>query len=89
MNETELLFKLSNLNPNFALTVRYLTVAQKAQTQINFPKHVTVSQNTNQFPKAQNSFQKHKLIFQNTNQFHETLISFWTKRLGTILMWTR
>jgi len=52
------------------------TVAQKAQTQINFPKHVTVSQNTSQFPKAHNSFPKYKLISQNTNMFSKTQINF-------------
>ena len=29
MNETELLFKLSNLNPNYALTLGYLNSAFK------------------------------------------------------------
>ena len=52
------------------------TVAQKARTQINFPKHKSVSQNTNQFPKTQVSFPKHKLISQNTNMFSKTQINF-------------
>ena len=54
-------------------------MAQKGQTQISLPKHKTVSQNTNQFPKTQISLPKHKSISQNTNQFRETQI----KRLGT------
>ena len=41
---------------------RVSTVAQKGQTQISLPKHKTVSQNTNQFPKTQNSLPKHKSI---------------------------
>ena len=39
------------------------------KTQINFPKHKSVSQNTNQFPKTQ-------IDFQNTNQFSKTQINF-------------
>ena len=54
----------------------FTTVAQKAQTQINFPKHKSVSQNKNQFPKTQINFPKHKLSFQNTNQFSKTQINF-------------
>ena len=56
--------------------IRSITVAQKAQTQINFAKHKSVSKNTNQFPKTQINFPKHKSIFQNTNQFPETQINF-------------
>ena len=44
-----------------------ITVAHKAQTQINFPKHKSVSKNTSQFPKTQINFPKHKYVFQNTN----------------------
>ena len=64
------------------------TVAQKGQTKISLPKHKTVSQNTNQFPKTQINFPKHKSVyqntkffktqtnFQNTNQFTKTQINF-------------
>ena len=52
------------------------TVAQKGQTQISLPKHKTVSQNTNQFPKTQISLPKHKSISQNTNQFTKTQNNF-------------
>ena len=51
------------------------TVAQKGQSQISLPKHRTISQNTNQFPKTQISFPKHKSISQNTNQFLKTRTS--------------
>ena len=50
-------------------------MAQKGQSQISLPKHKTISQNTNQFPKAQISFPKHKSISQNTNQFIKTRTS--------------
>jgi len=53
-----------------------ITVAQKGQSQINFPKHKLVSQNTNQFLKTQINFSKHKSISQNTNQFLKTQINF-------------
>ena len=52
------------------------TVAQKGQTQISLPKHKTVSQNTNQFPKTQIGLPKHKSISQNTNQFTKTQKNF-------------
>ena len=52
------------------------TVAQKGQSQISLPKHKTISQNTNQFPKTQNNFPKHKLVSQNTNRFLKTQINF-------------
>ena len=48
------------------------TVAQKGQSQISLPKHKTISQNTNQFPKTEIDFSKHKSISQNTNQFAKT-----------------
>ena len=58
-------------------------VAQKGQTQISLPKHKTVSQNTNQFPKTQISLpkhksmsQKHKSAYQNTKQFLKTQTNF-------------
>ena len=53
-------------------SVAYSTVAQKAQTQINFPKHKSISQNANMFSKTQINFPKHKSISQNTNQFQKT-----------------
>ena len=52
------------------------TVAQKGQSQISFPKHKSIFQNTNQFTKTQINFLKHKPIFQNTNQFTKTQINF-------------
>ena len=52
-----------------------VTVAQKGQSQIGLPKHKTISQNTNQFPKTQISLPKQKIISQNTNQFSKTQIS--------------
>ena len=52
------------------------TVAQKGQSQISLPKHKTISQNTNQFPKTQISLPKHKTISQNTNQFTKTQNNF-------------
>ena len=51
-------------------------MAQKGQSQISLPKHKTISQNTNQFPKTQISLPKHKTISQNTNQFTKTQINF-------------
>ena len=39
-------------------------------------KHISISQNTNQFPKAHNSFPKHKSISRNTNQLPKTQINF-------------
>ena len=53
-----------------------ITVAQKAQTQINLQKHKSISQNKSQFPKTQINFPKHKSVFQNTNQSPETQINF-------------
>ena len=52
------------------------TVAQKGQTQISFPKHKSIYQNTNQFPKTQISLPEHKTISQNTKQFSKTQINF-------------
>ena len=52
------------------------TVAQKGQTQISLPKHKTVSQNTNQFPKTQISLPKYKSMSQNTNQLTKTQNNF-------------
>jgi len=49
--------------------------AQKDQSQISLPKHKSLSQNTNHFPKTKISFPKHKSISQNTNQFPKTQIS--------------
>ena len=60
----------------FDKTTYKTTVAQKGQSQINFPKHKLVSQNTNQFPKTQINFPKHKSVSQNTNQLTKTQISF-------------
>ena len=54
----------------------HTTVAQKGQSQISLPKHKTISQNTNQFPKTQISLPKHKTISQNTNQFTKTQNNF-------------
>ena len=51
-------------------------MAQKGQSQISLPKHKTISQNTNQFPKTQISLPKHKTISQNTNQFTKTQNNF-------------
>ena len=58
-------------------------MAQKGQSQINLPKHKTISQSTNQFPETQISLPKHKTISlkhkpisQSTNQFTETQNSF-------------
>ena len=62
-------------------------MAQKGQTQNSFPKHKSISQSTNQFPKTQISlpkqflktqtyFPKHKSVYQNTNQFHKTQTNF-------------
>ena len=58
------------------IRARPCTVAQKGQSQISLPKHKTISQNTNRFPKAQISFPKHKLVSQNTNRFLKTQINF-------------
>ena len=46
------------------------------KTQNNFPKHKSISQNTNQFAKTQKNFAKHKSISQNTNRFLKTQINF-------------
>ena len=46
------------------------------KTQNNFPKHKSISQNTNQFLKTRTSLPKHKRISRNTNQFPKTQISF-------------
>ena len=51
-------------------------MAQKGQTQISLPKHKTVFQNTNQFPKTQISLPKHKSAYQNTKQFLKTQTNF-------------
>ena len=48
---------------------------QFTKTQINFPKHKSVYQNTKQFPKTQINFSKHKSVYQNTKQFLKTQIS--------------
>ena len=42
-----------------------ITVAKKAQTQISFPKHKSVFQNTNQLTNTQINFPKHKSISKN------------------------
>ena len=56
---------------------------QFTKTQINFPKHKSISQNTNQFPKTQinfpkhkSNFPKHKYVYQNTKQFLKTQTNF-------------
>ena len=46
------------------------------KTQNNFPKHKSISQNTNRFLKTQINFSKHEPVCQNTNQFRETQINF-------------
>ena len=51
-------------------------VAQKGQSQINLPKHKTMSQSRNQFPETQISLPKHKTISQSTNQFTKTQNNF-------------
>ena len=48
---------------------------QFTKTQINFPKHNSVYQNTKQFPETQINFPKHKSVYQNTEQFLKTQIS--------------
>ena len=75
----ELVFPFFHFLPDLYVFARLsspCTVAQKGQTQISLPKHKTVSQNSNQFPKTQISLPKHKPIFQNTNQFTETQYQF-------------
>ena len=49
---------------------------QFTKTQINFPKHKSLYQNTKQFPKTQINCPKHKSVYQNTKQFLKTEINF-------------
>ena len=56
-------------------------VAQKGQSQINLPKHETVSQSTNQFPETQITLLKHKTVSQNTNQFSLCVVELYNNLL--------